>query len=339
MKKVFIGIDFSKASIDAAILIDSQSKLFECNKFDNDESGFERLITWIQSLSDKTKSYWIFCGEHTGLYSIALTRFLNDKQIDIWLEPAIQIKRSLGIVRSKNDKVDACNIALYAYRFKDRAQSTKLKNTILDQLKDLDAYTSRLKKMKHALKVSNQELKKVKANASVDLNDTDTQELYQILEEKIKRIDKQMILLVRQDSSVYENFKLLTSIKGIGQKNAIITLVITNNFNAFIDPRKFGCYCGVVPFANTSGTSLLSAERVSPLANKKMKTLLSSAAESAIRHDPLLREYYLKKMLEGKNRRLIINNVRNKLIHIMFAIIRNRVPYQTGYKQQIRDIA
>lgn len=118
-----------------------------------------------------------------------------------------------------------------------------------------------------------------------------------------------------------------------------MTIVITGNFTTFNDPRKFGCYCGVVPFSNSSGSSLAGAERISPLANKKMKTLLSSGAESAIKHNCVLRDYYLKKKQEGKNRRVIINNVRNKLIHIMFAVIRKRTAYIESYKQEIKYIA
>lgn len=339
MKKVFIGIDFSKVSIDAAILIDCQKKEFVSDKFSNEQSGFESLLTWVESHTSNAKTAWLFCGEHTGLYSISLTGFMNNKGIDIWLEPGIQIKRSLGIIRSKNDKIDACNIALYAYRFKDRAYSTKLRNTILDQLKDLDAHSSRLKKMKHSLKVATQELKRIKDNDSVSLINIDSQELYELLETKIKRIDKQMIELICKESSLYENFKLLTSIKGIGSKNAIMIIVITGNFTTFDDPRKFGCYCGVVPFSNSSGSSLAGSERVSSLANKKMKTLLSSGAEAAIKYNPVLRNYYIKKKQEGKNRRVIINNVRNKLIHIMFAVIRNHTVYQENYEQQIKYIA
>jgi hypothetical protein len=34
----------------------------------------------------------------------------------------LQIKRSAGINRDKNDKADSYQIALYAYRFKDKAK-------------------------------------------------------------------------------------------------------------------------------------------------------------------------------------------------------------------------
>jgi len=35
--------------------------------------------------------------------------------IDLCVEPAMQIKRSIGLTREKNDKVDARRIADYAY--------------------------------------------------------------------------------------------------------------------------------------------------------------------------------------------------------------------------------
>ena len=88
------------------------------------------------------------------------------------------------------------------------------------------------------------------------------------------------------------------------------------------------CYAGVVPFENQSGTSLLKKPRVSFLADKESKSLLHMGAMSAIRLDNDLRSYYRRKVKEGKNKMSVLNAVRNKIIHRVFAVVKNQVPYE-----------
>lgn len=88
------------------------------------------------------------------------------------------------------------------------------------------------------------------------------------------------------------------------------------------------CYSGVVPFANQSGTSINGKHRVSSYADKSIKTTLHLAAMSAIRLKNDLREYYLRKVAEGKNKMSVLNAIRNKIIHRIFAVIRSQIPYQ-----------
>ena len=121
MKSTFIGVDFSKQTIDVAILKQSKKsqKEFACLKFSNDEESYKELFQWIKEQTHTPQEQWLICGENTGLYSLGLQRFLNLRHIFFWLENPLQIKRAQGMVRGKNDKRDACQIALYAYRFQD----------------------------------------------------------------------------------------------------------------------------------------------------------------------------------------------------------------------------
>jgi len=332
MKKVFIGIDFSKLTFDASLFhVDNQGHMAHC-QFTNDVAGYARLLVWVKKQGCKDISLWLFCGEHTGLYSYQLTDYLNARNIDIWLESALQIKRSMGIVREKTDKIDSANIALYAKRFEDRARSSKLRAERQDEIKDLLAYRERLTKIVSMIKVSAKELKRVKKNASVDYIFKSSQHQIEDIENELKEIDKQIKELLKSDKELHDNCQLLMSIKGIGLQNAAMMLVLTENFSLFSDPRKFACYCGVVPFKQSSGTSVKKNDKVSGLANKKMKVLLSNAAQSAIRHNPQIRAYANRKLQEGKNKHLVANNVKNKLIHLMFAVVKNRTAYDLNYR-------
>jgi len=339
MKKVFIGIDFSKLKFDVTLINEKIESGYSHKVFDNHMEGYKAFILWIKQQTSFDESSWLICGEHTGLYSLSLTRYLKTLGLDIWLEAALQIKRSMGIVRGKSDKADSMHIASYACRFKDKARVAKLAPAILDQVKDLLSYRNRLKLEKQALEVSRKELSRVKDNATVDFIVEDSIRQVQSLDLSLKQVELRIEQLLKEDEDMFGNYLLLQSIKGVGKVNAVMMLVLTGNFTLFASPRSFGCYCGVVPFGHGSGTSVKAKDRVSHLANKQMKVLLTQAARSAIMHNKIIKAYYTRKIEQGKDKNLIVNNVRNKLIHLMFAVVRNKQAYNIDFKHPLSGVA
>jgi transposase len=113
-------------------------------------------------------------------------------------------------------------------------------------------------------------------------------------------------------------------------------IVETNAFRDFTDARKFCCHAGVAPFSYTSGSSIRSRNRVSHRADKSIKSLLHMGAlTAATRSKGELHEYYLKKVSEGKNKMSVLNAVRAKLVHRMFAVIRNNKFYEKEYRNTL----
>lgn len=52
------------------------------------------------------------------------------------------------------------------------------------------------------------------------------------------------------------------------------------------------------------------------------------AAMSAIQKENDLQHYYQRKVAEGKNKMSVLNAVRNKLIHRIYAVIKQQKMYQ-----------
>jgi hypothetical protein len=69
--------------------------------------------------------------EHTGTYGLLLFAWLSQLGIDYCVEPGIKIKRSSGITRRKNDKVDARKIADYARKIDEGKEHKLVINSIL----------------------------------------------------------------------------------------------------------------------------------------------------------------------------------------------------------------
>lgn len=340
MKKFFIGIDFSKLKFDVAIYGSHRSRIIESNVFENNVLGFKHLLKWINSIVGKNKEEWLFCGEHTGLYSLNLSIFLRASEIDVWLESGLQIKLSQGIQREKTDKVDACHIAEYAFRHQDKVKLFEPKSKIIDGIKDLLMHRDRLVEAKKVFLISSKELRRYKTdNSAVDYIFEDSDYLINSFKSKIKACEEKINDLISEDSELHKNYKLLLSINGIGLVNAVMVLSITANFTLFTDARKFGCYCGVVPFKYDSGTSIKGRTKISHVANKKVKALLTQAARTSVMHDPEIKAYYERKRGEGKLDKIVINNIRNKIIHRMFAVVQSGIEFDVNYVHPLKQAA
>ena len=168
----------------------------------------------------------------------------------------------------------------------------------------------------------------------------------------LKAVDKKIRELIDQDPVLEELFDIaecrpVDSVKGIGPVIATEVLITTNELKAagdpdITDPKKYVCgwrstYSGFAPFEHSSG-QYKGKSRVSNKANKKVKALFHNGAMSAIQHCKELKEYraanrYQRKVSEGKNEMLVINNVCNKLVHRIFACVSRREKYNENYIQ------
>ena len=151
------------------------------------------------------------------------------------------------------------------------------------------------------------------------------------LEKQIAEVEKKIKALIKEDDSLKHLFDLVTSVDGVGEVVFCEMVIATNEFKLFSCPKKFACYSGVAPFEHQSGTSIRGGTRVSHLANKQMKKLLHMAALSVVSGKGEMADYYHRKVKQGKNKMLVLNAVRNKIIHRVFACIRDNRKYEKIY--------
>ncbi|WP_299673068.1 IS110 family transposase, partial [uncultured Polaribacter sp.] len=303
-----VGIDMSKLNFDVRI---HSSQSYE--QFENKKKGFTKLLKWTYKNSNFPKQNILFVFEHTGLYSYELSVFLTEKKIPFSLVPGLEIKRSLGIARGKNDKVDATKIALYAYRLRDEITTYKLATEQVQSIKRLLSLRERLVKQRSGFKASFKEQNRVLVAKENETLFSIQKNMIKHLTKQIDQVEKQIRLLIKSDDKLNEQFKLIVSIKGVGEQTALFMIAYTDGFTKFETWRKFASYCGIAPFANVSGTSIRGKTKVSNLANKKIKSLFDLCAKTAIQHSPEMKAYYHRRLDEGKNKMSTINIIRNKL--------------------------
>lgn len=330
-KKHFIGIDISKDKLDLALVNEKSPGVFEDKIVDNTFRGFDNIEKWLSKQKIRLKDC-LFCMEHTGSYGLLLFAWLGQMEIDYCVEPGLQIKKSSGMTRGKNDQVDARRIAEYAFTNRGKLVPFSLPSTLLLQIKQLLTYRDQQTRIKVSLKNSLKSHDQYRRVSGLQSISDDIKGQIEECESRIGKIEEQIKDLIKSDQTMKKNFDMATSVKGIGLVIAAFMLVTTNNFTGFENGRKYACYSGIAPFDNTSG-KYIGKTKVSHLANKRMKTLLSNGANTARKWDPELRSYYERKIQEGKAHNLVINSVKCKLVNRVFAVVKRQTPYVHIYQQ------
>lgn len=326
----YVGIDVSKLTIDVCLMC--ADVLIDYRQFSNAAEGFLELKAWLRNKDFFSEKKSLFCMEHTGLYTRQLVAFLLQWGCSVWMESALHLKRSMGMTRGKTDKVDSYRIARYAMVNADKAVLVKLTSTAMQQLKDLMSNRTRVLKALQALKVATSELARVDKVTGREIAKANSYAIKGLMKTKTC-IEKRMLEIIHSDESLKVLYKLVTSVKCVGEVLATELIVYTNGFTRMQTTSQLACYCGVAPFEHSSGTSIKGRIGTSNFANMNLKSTLHMAAVSATRYVPDIKQYYERKVAEGKNKMCVINAIRNKLIKRVMAVVKRGEPYQENYSR------
>lgn len=325
--KEFIGIDISKLKFDVRIYSNQKSSVFT-----NNPNGFKTMIEWVNNNTSASSIEILYALEHTGIYSLPISIFFSDNGLKFVLISGLEIKRSLGIQRGKDDKIDAKRIAEYAFQKRDKIKLSRLPLKNILTIRRLLTLRDRLVKHRSGF------LKDCKENEKF-INRKENKMLFAVIEKSVKEIDKQILRIeneldkiISADELIQKQYNLILSINGVGRQTALTLIVYTNCFTNFDKWRKLASYAGTAPYKYRSGTSIKGRSKVSQLANKKIKTLLNMCARSAITCNPELKFYYQKRKAQGENGMSIMNIIRNKLLSRIFAVVKRETPYVNTFK-------
>lgn len=324
-KTIFVGVDVSKHTLDIAI---SGSR--EHFKVTNDTNGFKSLKGFLKTLSISLDDCW-FVMEHTGGYEYRFIQFCLSKGVRHTRIPGLEIKRSLGMQRGKNDKVDAQRIATYGTEKQSRLKPHTASNTAIDRLKLLLRQRSNFVKDKKGHQNSMKEIGFMMEMKSNDKFMRRYQSIIDQIEKAIKSVEDEINSIIDQNEAFKRNFTLMNSIPGVGPINAWMTIAFTSNFENFKDGRKYGAYCGIVPYEHSSGV-FKGRSHTSHIANLELKATLHMAAKAAVQFNEEMKFHYERKKALGKHHLSIMNEIMFKLVLRMFSVVKKGTPYVENLK-------
>lgn len=326
----FVGIDVGKETLEVALFKEGEE--VQVVSVANDPQAIKAHLLGLKKVPGFQISNALFCMEHTGVYNNPMLSVLQKQKANIWVEHAEQIIRSIGMTRGKNDKMDARRIARYAYRFVDQVRLWQPVRQVVQQLAVLSSLRDRLVAARKQLATPLKELSGFVDKKTAALMATNCKSSLDALNKDIQAVEQKIRDLIDQDPQIKDMYKRITSISGVGHVTATAVIVATNEFKNFTEPKKFACHAGVAPFEHRSGISIRGKTKVSHKANKRLKTLLHLAARSILTTKGELRQYYDRKVEQGKPKMAVLNALSNKIILRIFALVRNETMYQKNYQ-------
>jgi transposase len=333
MQKNYLGIDVSKLTFDVSLItiVAGQKQPALITRFNNNPAGLEAFKCWLNEKRVSFDQHSILVMENTGIYHRLLWNFCTIHLLPVFIGNAADLKWSFGIARGKNDKIDSMRLAEYAYKNHEDIKPTTGLNKALITLKDLLSNRSKLLKQKNAIRQTLGELKTSNDKATQQLIEKLNKAAVEGLAKSIKLIDAELLKLVKQDEAVFKNYSLMLTVPGIGKITAIFIICCTNNFAIKITGKQLASYAGVVPFEHRSGTSVKGRTRVHFMANKELKTLLTMGALSAIGAYVEFKDYYQRKIKDGKEHLQVLNAIKNKMLLRVAAVINKQTAYENKY--------
>ena len=321
---VILGVDVSKLTLDICC---AERKLYL--KIDNQTKGFNILKRWCRDNQIDLKETMVVL-EHTGGYEYRFMQFCEASSITYCRIPGLEIKNSMGMTRGKSDRADSFRIGQYGEeKIKKLVPSKPLDKNVLT-LKQLLSFRKRLVREKAGYESTVKERKHMYRTGKTDTVTHIAQSKIKENKKHIRQIEQELMELIKSSEAMLQTYRIITSLKGIGNVNAWMTIAYTENFTSFANARKYAVYVGVVPFGHRSGTSIKKRDKVSHLAHKEIKQELNQAAKTAIVHDPEIRAYATRK-LQSKCYPLVLNNVKFKLILRMFALVKRGETFVEKY--------
>lgn len=318
MKNIFIGIDISSKTLDICI----KDEAVNYFSIENKIPAIRRFFRTHASENI------ILAMENTGRYNWNLFEVLENFSFKVYVISPLHIKKSMGLVRGKNDKIDALRICSFIEKNHQETNEWRPPCNSIKKIKILLTERASRIKIKKQLIVQQHDYTLMKSIGLDKQLKSLNSKLIKDIKAQIRIIELDIENIISNNYKLNQQQKLIKSVPGVGKVLSWTLLSKTDGFTTVTDPRKLACYSGVVPFDHQSGTSLRRKPRVSMLADKGLKTILHLAAMSAVRQNNDLNKYYIRKVADGKNKMSVLNAVRNKIIHRVFAVIKNQIPYQ-----------
>src|SRR5271170_106616 len=291
---IYCGIDVSAKSLTVAIQHVHQP--VEQRSFPNTLIGHKALIVWLR----KTKSPVRVSLEATGIYSLDLAFALDAAEgIEVAvLNPKVANRFAQTIRRSKTDAADAEVLAEYTHRMPFTAwiapsSSSMRLRSIVRHVESLSVQSAQNQNRLHA------------AHGSTSTPGCVVQDLKRSvasLEQRIHKLRREAMTLVRQDDLLRKRFDLLVSIPGIAQVSAMQLLAELSTMPSDLTVRQWVAHSGLDPAHEISGSSVRKASRISRAGNRHLRRALYMPALVASRCDPHAKAFFDSLLARNKAR-------------------------------------
>jgi transposase len=297
----FIGIDVCKDGFDVCCATSGP-----LGRFDNTADGVSRLLPLLPAAGT-----CLVVVEATGGYERQLVGDLMTAGHHVSLVNPRQVRdfaRAFNIL-AKTDRIDAAVLA----RFAEKVQPIpREKAGRIEELRQL--VTRRRQLIEHRTAEKNRCAQGVSSFVRKNIL-----RHIEMINKDIKAIDKLLLSLVQSDDDWRNKFDKIKEVTGLGTQTAT-TLVAEMPELGKVNRQQAAALVGVAPFNRDSGQ--FKGRRMVWGGRQSVRNVLYMAALSAMKHNPVIRDFAARLHAKGKPPKVVITACIRKLVVILNAILK-----------------
>jgi transposase len=308
MDTIVVGIDVSKDRLDVHV-----RPAGAVLSYSRDAAGIEALIGELGGLAPQ-----LIAVEATGGFETVVVASLAAAALPVVMVNPAQVRAFATAIgqRAKTDPIDAGVIAHFAEA--TRPEPRKLADEATRLLADLVARRRQIIEM---IGAESQREKRI----SVPRLRKSIRRVIGMLEKELAELDGDIDTSVRGSPAWREKENLLASVPGVGPVISR-TLIADLPELGTLSRKQIAALAGLAPFTRQSGQwkgrSFIGGGRTS------VRTALFMGALTAMRHNPVLKDFFDRLIAAGKPKMAAIIAVARKLLTILNAIVRDKRPWQ-----------
>lgn len=308
-RTIGVGIDVAKKHLDVAMGAEASS-----TRFANDEEGIAKLVDELRSTNVSR-----IVLEATGGYQRTLLAALLGAGLPaVAVNPkqARDFAKAIGRLE-KTDDIDARVLALFAERIAPDVRPIADETT-----RDFQALLARRRQLTDMLVMEKNRLHQAKGAVHRNIR-----EHIEWLKKQLRDTDNDIETQLRDCPAWDARVEVLETLKGVGRVTSMTLLAELPELGT-LDRRKIAKLVGVAPLNRDSGTR--RGTRVTWGGRSSVRAALYMATLVATRHNPVIRDFYVRLVNRGKLKKVALVAAMRKLLTILNAILRDHARAALG---------
>lgn len=306
----FVGIDVSKSQLDIAVRPDNKKW-----SIINSEDDIAKLVATLEELSPQ-----VIVVEATGGMETPLVAALSQAHLPVVVVNPRQVRdfaKAIGRL-AKTDRIDAEILANFGEAVKPDVRLLKDEDTQM-----LTALVTRRRQVIEMLTAEKNRL-----GISPKVVHKGIQKHIDWLQKQMEDIDRNLDAAIRKSPAWLEKDDLLRSVPGVGQVLSVSLITGLPELGT-LSRRQIAALVGVAPLNRDSG--LFRGKRTVWGGRAHLRAVLYMAALSASRVNPAISRFYRRLIEAGKKPKVALTACMRKLLGILNAIVKNRIPWQADH--------
>lgn len=315
----YAGVDVSLEQLELCLL-DAAASPLDRRVFPNNKAGVRGIIALCKGQKRPVK----ICLEPTSRYHEALALALASQPCCSLYLPNPRSVHDFASALSRRAKTDRCDAELLAHMALSITQPVWTPPS--PAVTALNAIAVRLTQLTAMRTQEKNRLKLLQACPGTPAVHKSIKSVIAMLQRQGEALEQEALAQIRDDELLARRYQLLCSIPGIGQTSGIQLLAFLSLLPENLDKRQWVACAGLDPAPQDSGKTS-KPRRISRRGSPRLRRALYMPALVATRFNPPLAEYYKRQLAKGKKPLSAISTIMVKLLHIIWALWKQNLPF------------